>query len=79
MKMKVMDLSLGALLLDEENPRLPETLEDRGQEGLTRYIANEYNTVEVARSIAEHGYFDSEPLIAIKRRTSTSSSKATAG
>jgi hypothetical protein len=68
MKMKVMDLSLGDLLLDEENPRLPETLEKRGQDELTRYIANEYNTVEVARSIAEHGYFDSEPLIAIKKK-----------
>lgn len=66
MKMTISKIPISDLLLDDENPRLPEEFKPRTQSALLQWMANEYNTVEVARSIAEHGYFDSEPLIAIK-------------
>lgn len=69
MTMKPKVIPIKNLLLDEENPRLPEDMQTRTQAALATHIANEYNTLDVARSIAEHGYFDSEPLIAIKART----------
>ena len=71
MKMKATVLAIKDLLLDDENPRLPEEMKIRTPEALATHIANEYNTLDVARSIAEHGYFDSEPLIAIKAKTGT--------
>jgi hypothetical protein len=67
-RMKLEDLRIDKLLLDEKNPRLPEELTDRSPDSLANHLANEYNTVEVARSIAEHGFFDSEPLIVVKEK-----------
>lgn len=66
MKTTAIEASVDDLLLDDENPRLPETLESTSQDALLQWMANEYNTLEVAQSIAKHGYFDSEPMIAIK-------------
>jgi hypothetical protein len=68
--MKLKSVELSKLLLDEKNPRLPEDLTSRSQTALLNWMANEYNTIEVARSMAEHGYFDSEPLIAIQKGSS---------
>jgi hypothetical protein len=59
-------LPLRDLLLDPQNPRLPRDV--RGttdQAELAKYIARRYNAIEVARSIASNGFFESEPLIAI--------------
>lgn len=69
MKMETATLPIKDLLLDEQNPRLPEEMKSRTPESLANHIANDYNTLDVAWSIAEHGYFDSEPLIAIKGKT----------
>ena len=66
MKAKSKSLAIADLRLDGENPRLPETSKPDSQPKLANYIANEYNTLDVARSISEHGYFDGEPLIAVK-------------
>lgn len=66
-KMDIVKAPVEQLLLDEENPRLPESLSPRTQQALLKWMANEYNTVEVARSMALYGYFDSEPLIAIRK------------
>jgi hypothetical protein len=65
--MESTDAQIADLQLDDENPRLPEELKPRDPDSLIRHIANEYNTIEVATSMAEHGFFDSEPLIAIKK------------
>lgn len=61
------DVSLGDLLFDRLNPRLPEELTDRSPDSLLRYIATEYHPIEIARSIAAHGYFPSEPLIVLQQ------------
>src|SRR5687768_513315 len=69
MEIQRVSVSIKQLLLDDENPRLPETLRSKNQKALLQWMANEYNTVEVARSITQHGYFESEPMIAIKEGT----------
>lgn len=54
------------LFLDIENPRIPEDKRNLSQDDLALYIAETYNALSVARSIALHQYFPSEPLIAIQ-------------
>jgi hypothetical protein len=61
-------LGLNVLFLDEDNPRLPGPLQGARQRELVRFMVERYNAIEVATSIARHGYFNSEPLIAIPRR-----------
>src|SRR5436190_24252332 len=62
----IQELGLNVLDLDPENPRLDRRTVEGGQAGIAKVIAERYRAVEVATSIAEHGYFASEPLIAIK-------------
>lgn len=62
---KVHRLQLGVLRLDPLNPRLPEEVQGGSQEELAEYISQAYDPLSVAASIAEHGYFESEPLIAV--------------
>ena len=55
------------LKLDPWNPRLPEVLDvDPGDpDGLTIYVAVEYDSLRIARSISEFGYFPTEPPICV--------------
>jgi hypothetical protein len=60
-------LALADLRLDPQNPRLPRDVRGtKDQDALATYIARRYNAIEVARSIASNGFFESEPLIAVK-------------
>jgi hypothetical protein len=59
--------SLRSLRLDPENPRLPKHMRGtRDQTALATFIAKKYYAIEIARSIATNGYFESEPLIGVK-------------
>jgi hypothetical protein len=58
-------LPLSVLLLDADNPRLPDTMQGQAQEDLAVDMALGFDAFTVAESIASHGYFTSEPLIAI--------------
>jgi hypothetical protein len=62
-------LTLEQLTPDWQNPRfLPGTVERFDtDEDVYEYLDRKYNAHAVADSIARHGYFDSEPLIAIPR------------
>lgn len=64
---RLQHIALVDLLLDPQNPRLPRDIRgNTDQSALAVYIARRYHAVEVARSIASNGFFESEPLIAIK-------------
>ncbi|HYN81817.1 MAG TPA: hypothetical protein VES88_09980 [Gemmatimonadaceae bacterium] len=54
------------LRLDSRNPRLPEDVQAATQPDLLRFIVDEYEPIEIANSIARHGYFPSEPIIVIQ-------------
>lgn len=61
-------IPLSKLLLDVENPRLPESLRAAGasQDDLALYIDKHHDAARVARSVEKHGFFMSEPLIAVR-------------
>lgn len=54
------------LLLDAENPRLPEHLANASQNELLLHFAREYQLEELAWSMAERGYFAEEPLLTVR-------------
>lgn len=56
-------MSVAELLLDPENPRLPEDLQGAKQENLLRYLSDETVLDELIRSFADNGFFEHEPLI----------------
>ncbi len=60
------ELEVALLHLDPFNPRLPEEMQGKEEEELQEFIADAYDAIEVARSIADHGYFPSEPIIVLK-------------
>ncbi|GAB4087060.1 hypothetical protein GCM10028784_36900 [Myceligenerans cantabricum] len=62
-----MPIDVEHLLLDWANPRLAAEDHDpeRSQADLVAIMDRKYNALAVAQSIARHGFFPSEPLIAI--------------
>lgn len=60
-------LAVSRLDLDIENPRLPASFRRSApsQLEIASYIDKHHDALRVARSIARHGYFVSEPLIAV--------------
>ena len=54
-----------ALLLDDENPRLPVSQGLRSQDEILLLIAKTYTIGELMESFAINGYFDEEPLVGV--------------
>lgn len=59
------DLPVADLRLDPMNPRLRSPRPDATQVELALEIDSRYDPIRIARSIADHGYFPSEPLIVV--------------
>ena len=59
-------LSINEIYLDEQNPRLPTTV-NRRQKEMTLYIARNTSITELMTAIAENGYFPGEPIIIVPR------------
>ena len=55
------------LLLDDENPRLPERLRRQSQSEILRYLHEQGVLEELAQSYLDNGFFQNEPLIVVKR------------
>jgi hypothetical protein len=53
------------LFLDAQNPRLPEELQGASQDRLVRYLYDTAVLEELARSFANNGFFEHEPLIVV--------------
>lgn len=68
---RIAHAGLGQLRLDPFNPRLPDSLRDASQIELAAYIELHYDALIVAESIAQHGFFESEPLIVIQEEAFT--------
>ena len=58
-------LAISDLLLDPENPRIPETKKGADQAELAITLDMGFDAFTVAELMAVHGYFSSEPMIAI--------------
>ncbi len=60
-------VELGLLVPDAHNPRLPRGVKDHlSGDDLLVHIADTFEPLVVADSVARHGYFGSEPLIVLK-------------
>lgn len=53
------------LHLDPLNPRLPEDIQGKSEEEINYALYRFFDVDELAYSMAENGYFDEEPLVAI--------------
>lgn len=58
-------LSVASLFLDEKNPRLGQETSVQAPRELIQYLFDHDKALDIARSIATHGYFENEPLLAI--------------
>jgi hypothetical protein len=55
------------LHLDPLNPRLPEDIQGKSEEEINYALYRFFDVDELAYSMAENGYFDEEPLVAIPK------------
>jgi len=55
------------LHLDPENPRLPVEVQGKSEEEIINSLYRYFDTDEIAYSMAENGYFDEEPLVAVPK------------
>jgi len=63
-----LDIPITRLHLDNENPRLPEEAQGKGESELLNVLYKEFFLDELADSMTKNGYFDEEPLVAIPRK-----------
>lgn len=58
-------LSVDAIRLDKQNPRLPEEMLNESQTSIIRYMIEEFKILEIAKSITKNGFFINElPIVA---------------
>jgi len=51
--------------LDPANARLPEEVQGRSEDELLQHLFNHFDLEEIAAPMAQNGYFDEEPLVAV--------------
>lgn len=64
----IQTLSIHEIYLDEDNPRLPTSL-DRRQDDMLLYIARNTSITELMTAIAENDYFPGEPIVVVPRES----------
>ena len=64
-KRPLLNISTQNLLLDPENPRLPQDVQGKSQNDIIFALYKFFDTEELAYSMTENGYFDEEPLVAV--------------
>lgn len=60
-----LNIAADNLHLDPLNPRLPEDIQGKSEEEINYALYRFFDVDELAYSMAENGYFDEEPLVAI--------------
>ena len=61
---EITDVDIAELLLDPDNPRLPESIA-RDQQSMLDYIAGTTSIEELMEAIAENDFFPGEPIIVV--------------
>ena len=60
--------SIERLLLDTNNPRLPEDYQGKSGVKILECLRRDFDLEELAYSMDENGYFDEEPLVAVPHK-----------
>ena len=66
-KRPLLNIDFENLLLDPFNPRLPQEVQGKTQKEIIYALYKFFDTEELAYSMAENGYFDEEPLVAVPK------------
>lgn len=66
-KRPLLNINHERLLLDPENPRLPQDSQGKSQKEIIYSLYKYFDTEELAYSMTENGYFDEEPLVAVPK------------
>jgi len=64
-KRTLRNLEIARLHLDPANPRLPEEAQGRGEDEIMQHLFEHFDLEEIAAPMAQNGYFDEEPLVAV--------------
>jgi hypothetical protein len=72
MRFPASEKDLSELLLDDENPRLPEPLQKAPQAEILRWMFENGVLEELAVSFLEHGYLDHDPLFVVEAPSGSS-------
>jgi hypothetical protein len=64
-KRPLRNLEIARLHLDPANPRLPEEAQGRSEDELMQHLFEHFDLEEIAAPMAQNGYFDEEPLVAV--------------
>jgi len=64
-KKPLLIVPIGRLHLDPANPRLPEEVQGSKEEALMQHLYDHFDLEEIAAPMAQNGYFDEEPLVAV--------------
>src|SRR5215213_7242501 len=63
-----LDLKIGQLHLDPNNPRLPEDKQGKSEREILATLYQDFFLDELAESMSRNGYFDEEPLVGIPEK-----------
>ena len=64
-KRLLLNVGIERLHLDPANPRLPEEVQGGTEDELLQHLFENFDLEEIASPMAENGYFDEEPLVAV--------------
>lgn len=64
-KRPLRNVAIGRLHLDPANPRLPEEVQGGKEPELMQHLYEHFDLDEIAAPMAQNGYFDEEPLVAV--------------
>jgi hypothetical protein len=64
-KRPLRNVEIARLHLDPANPRLPEEAQGRSEPALMQHLYEHFDLEEIAAPMAQNGYFDEEPLVAV--------------
>ena len=64
-KRPLRNLAIARLHLDPKNPRLPEEAQGGTEDALMQHLYEHFDLDEIAAPMAQNGYFDEEPLVAV--------------
>ncbi len=56
------------LRFDFNNPRLPSSIVQKGEEAILKWMLDKASIIELMRSIGKNGYYSEEPLIVVRRK-----------
>ncbi|MCU0326389.1 MAG: ParB/RepB/Spo0J family partition protein [Spirosomaceae bacterium] len=62
---KFIEIPIDNLRLDEQNPRLPESLKGQKEQDVLNWMLSDATLIDLMASIAQNGFFSGEPIIGV--------------